>query len=460
MNKENPLLGFLRCPFCGDRLSYKYLGTDRFDNRYGLLISGCGEFPVIADIPILHMGVIGNRGESVQDVVAKIKSGEFEQALISMMVPTPNIPIRKTGKYKRAANVLINLVSRNKGVNSKQEIIDRSINRFIEICNEPTVEELLRFFFLENGFGKDTHFIFFFYRYGLPRHITTLGALPVINNTEMPILELGCGCGHITREILKRVNNSPVVGIDKSFFALFIAKKMMATEADFICYDVNNGIPFDNNAFYATIIVDGIHYIGQKFNAIREMKRVVSERGVIFLISSRNAKIQFKDAGFPLIPEGYSNLIGTLPHRIISDKDIVQSYLKNEGLNLEEQIPFEDLYNEPLLTIVASQDESVFRSYKLADNYTFLSNNPSLNPIYRPTETEDKDRLLLLRTMPPAYYENDSIDCSLYLPEKLYIDKKYYSGIKINHNYPLYRELLDKFVLLDLPDNYYKQQLY
>lgn len=464
-NSKNLLVEILRCPYCGDKFKYKFYGADRFNNGYGLFVSGCGEFPVIADIPILKLGRIGNHGETVVELINKIKGGEYEQTLMSMIVPKPmpqnHTPdFLKSFKDKKFLNVPNKIINRIRTSRWKKDAIDRAINRFTEISYSPSVEEMLRYYFMENGNDRKSTFEYFFYRYGKPLHVTAIGILPIIHNISKPIVEIGCGFGHLTREISKRINNSLVVGVDKAFYALYVAKKMMATEAEFICFDVNYSIPFEDGTFYAAIVIDGIHYIDQKFNTLCEMKRIISDDGVIMLISSRNVNVRYKYGGFPLTPEGYKTLIGNMPHRIMADRDVVISYLEDKGADLKNQKSLKELKDEPLLSIVASNDETKFKSYDLFGRYSYVNKKLSLNPMYRPIETDNKNQVLLQRTIPLKYNEYDSFDGSIYLPEKVYVDKEYFHKVNNEDSYRVKSKLIDRFVYLDLPDKYCKKQYY
>jgi len=451
------LAELIRCPYCGDKVQYLHYGTDRLNNNYGVLLSGCAEFPVVADIPVLGIGVVGNHGESNIELVDYIKTGQYEKALFAMVIPSPKLIEHQSGFLLSIKNKLI---KRNSLSTRKIEAILKATKRFNDICNDPTVEEMLRFYFMENGNNRKSLYEYFLYRYGLPRHITTLGSLQIIKDNSKPIVEIGCGFGHMTREILKHVNNSFVVGIDKSFFALYVAKRMTAPKAEFLCYDVNKGIPFEDDTFYASVAIDGIHYIEQKYNIIHEMKRVISSDGIIMLISSRNANIKFDKAGIPLTPGGYKNLIGNTPNRIIADSEIVLSYLENRGPDLLIQTSIDNLKDEPLLTIIASNDESKFTWYEELEKDNFINKRLSLNPLYQSIEIENNEHIVYHRRFPPNYNKNDSVDCSVYLPEKVYIERENMYGINNDDKYKIKSNLIDNFIYLDLPDRYCFNQSY
>jgi SAM-dependent methyltransferase len=452
----------LRCPYCGDRFAYTHAGVDRLGNTYGHLTSGCGEFPVIAGIPIIRLGTIGNQGESVSDVVAAIKGGDLERALLSMIIPVPRRKVYPaTDHWHRGLrNKVLRLAQRATRARWRRQAIIRATQRFRSISNNPSVEEMLHFYLMENGHDRRSLYEFFLYRYGLPRHVTTIGMLQIIRDPPAPVVDIGCGFGHMTREILRYVDSPLVIGVDRAFFGLYVAKTLMAPQAEYVCYDANDHLPFTDGVFRSAITVDGIHYIDQKCGLLQELARITVAGGVLMLISSRNANVEFAKAGIPLTPEGYSTLLAHLPHRILADRNVVLSYLEKEGPDLTGQESLDNLHDEPLLSIVATQDLEKFRAYAMPDRHPFLSRRLSVNPLYRPVAMLNENEVILRRHFPPNYNAHDSVDCGMYLPEQVAIDRAHLGGLRADEDYGCWSELIDRFLYLDLPERYCVDQHY
>ena len=62
------LLRFLRCPFCAGTLNARETGQIEREVEYDVLTCHCGEYPVVAGIPIIKKGVIGTSGETADSV--------------------------------------------------------------------------------------------------------------------------------------------------------------------------------------------------------------------------------------------------------------------------------------------------------------------------------------------------------------------------------------------------------
>ena len=85
MNKF--LLDALSCPFCSGKFSVSS-GDGQSDNwQYAVLSCYCGKYPVVAGIPIIRKGIIGNSGETTQAVSELIISGKNQDALLAMTMP-------------------------------------------------------------------------------------------------------------------------------------------------------------------------------------------------------------------------------------------------------------------------------------------------------------------------------------------------------------------------------------
>jgi SAM-dependent methyltransferase len=447
----------LRCPYCGDTFNYFHYGIDQFQNDYAMLKCQCDEFPVIADIPILKSGKLGNFGESREDLVNLIKDNRFEEALFSLVITRPLIPNLSPKFLCRISRTI------------KNDSIDKAIHKimlpkwkdaraklFIEISHKPSVKEMLMFYFEGEGVFRKDFFDYFFYRFSQPRHLTVLGFLQAIKKENGPVIELACGFGHMTHEITKWANGSLVIGIDRIFFLLYVAKKLISPEAQYICYDASSDLPFEDNTFCAAVVIDGIHYFDHKPLVIREIKRVMLNKGVLMLICSRNAKLKYSYAGRPMTADGYSKLLGNMHHRIVPDREVVASYLLKQGPDLAHQRPFEMFENEPLISIIASDDESKFYTYPSFTRWPHGEGMLNVNPLFTPVHVSDNNLVLLQRSFPSEFWENDNELCKKYLPEKIFVNKNVLSLSEDAHNEYLDENLIHRFVMLNLPKNYYR----
>src|SRR5262245_12349581 len=80
------LLRYLLCPFCGATLNGCQAARSDGEVEYDVLTCHCGEYPVVAGIPIIKKGA---SGEALDNINSLIKAGRQRDALLAMIVPPP-----------------------------------------------------------------------------------------------------------------------------------------------------------------------------------------------------------------------------------------------------------------------------------------------------------------------------------------------------------------------------------
>ena len=85
MNKF--LLDALSCPFCSGEFTVSSVQGKPDDGQYAVLSCYCEQYPVVAGIPIIRKGIIGNNGETTQTVSELIVSGRHQDALLAVTMP-------------------------------------------------------------------------------------------------------------------------------------------------------------------------------------------------------------------------------------------------------------------------------------------------------------------------------------------------------------------------------------
>jgi uncharacterized protein YbaR (Trm112 family) len=450
------ILEILQCPFCGGNYKYKRQGQHPVHGGFGFINCTCDTFPVVAGIPILQLRQIGSSSTQKDHLVTLIKNKDFIGALRSVIVPRPNI--------WQLIPPIIRRIPSIKGINPVRSIFQRrfirewdsNVNNFIKSWDHnTTVEELLRFYFCLPGVERISAFDYFFYRFSQPRHLTTLGLFQIISKNHSPVLELNCGFGHMTRTLLNRISKGLVIGVDREFFPLYVAKNRIAPKGEYVCSDIDNGLPFQENAFRASVNVDGIHYVTNKVSYINETLRVSTNDALHLFISSRNQNIDYPYAGKPLTPEQYMILLKKLPNRVISDTTVIDSYLSKEALDIEKPYSFDSVQREPLISLIASNDRSVFKKYPYSgqwENYNTV--NLSLNPLYKIMNNRNGSLIELELSYPNDFYKQDNMYHIQYLPLQIKIDRDIIENAGTLYKDPRVQSLIDSFVLIDLPSNY------
>ena len=454
------MLSILKCPYCGGRFGFDQLDGQSDLDTFGILICSCDSFPVIAGIPILKTRQLGPLNISKEKILEQIKKKDRIGALLSVITPLPIkqkfIPgILKKYLPERGLHRIGSLfwIKQKKQWHSNVRCIVESFDK------GTSVEELLQFYFCLPGVEWMDMFDYFFYRYSQPRHLAALNLIHHILQEKTPVLEVGCGFGHMTRTILNRVKFGLVVGVDAEFFPLYVAKKIIGPRGNYICIDVESGLPFQDNVFDASVMCDGIHYVENKVSCLNELSRISTESRLHLFISSRNQLTEYplQYAGRPLTPNGYANLLGKLPYRIISDSTIVESYLSKEGPNLEVNDSFEKLNQESLLSLIVSKNTSVFKKNEGFNSWPHISDSSFINPLYKTIDDGIGSKIRLKLSYPSEWYRKDNQFKIDFLPNELEVDRDVVlnSG-KLSNHYQV-QQLTDQLVLIDLPHPYQKK---
>jgi demethylmenaquinone methyltransferase/2-methoxy-6-polyprenyl-1,4-benzoquinol methylase len=99
------------------------------------------------------------------------------------------------------------------------------------------------------------------------------------------ILEVGCGTGFTTEEIVMRVGEEKVVAVDLTPEQMFRAVKKFRRSC-FIRGDAEN-LPFKDNVFDAAISAGSIEYWPDPQKGIEEMARVTKKGGRVVILAPR-----------------------------------------------------------------------------------------------------------------------------------------------------------------------------
>ena len=423
------------------------MGEGRDILEFDVLRCRCGSSPVVAGIPIFGRGVVGSENTTADEVIALIKRRRHDEALLRMLAPpSPSLApawlkslpsVKGMGRLKHLAHLWAL----------------RKWRPQLAACL--TACDFLDLYFHRSGlvWGGDAY-DYFAFRFGQPRHLVALSFASLIRKPTGPILDLACGCGHITHSLIRRSNGRPVVGVDRSFFALFVARNWIAPDADYICCAADAPLPFPDNVFSAVFCTDGFHYLADKVSSIREAKRVIQDDGIILLNVLRNARVQYRDAGQPLLPEGYQALVADMPHCMVADTEVLHRYLRKQGPALERTASPERMAGEPLLSLVASRRREIFQDYGPFDDWPHAEGHLRLNPLYAVEETAGDGSVCLKLQFPGAWYEQDNAKCKLYLPERVWVSSEAFTDLSRGRRTPEIETLISHCVILGMPQRY------
>ena len=360
----------LACPDCAGPLK----------NEGPVLRCSCAAWPVVGDIPLL-VPWARNRTFSVEAVLAR---------------------------HRAPAGSLLDKLLRR--VVSGEGPILRAIS-----------DRDATFLDLAAVLGRVADLDYFRYRFSDRSFITSAALLTPI--TRGPILDLGCGAGHLIRALSRRPARALVVGLDLNFSLLYLAKRFLAPGALLVCADASLRLPFLDHAFESAVSADAFKYITDRPKAASELLRVTRGPLVIAHFTSPS----FRAAAC-------RELFAARSPRVYRDEALFGSFLERRELDLTRP----DATDEDTASLTAGVDPRV---YPGAD---YFQTGSQINPIYE--VREDGDRLQLRRRPLSENYASVSVGAEGYLPETLTIRRE-----QVAASDP---DLVRSFVLLDLPPNY------
>lgn len=159
----------------------------------------------------------------------------------------------------------------------------------------------------------------------------------IIDKTNLPIIDLGCGSGNDTLYLLNR--NKKVISCDLSKNAIDNIKKNFPSVTDAICLNMLNGLPFEDNAVDVIIADLSLHYFydDETIKLIKELKRVLNQNGyLIFRVNSINDINHGAGKGEEVEKHVYETSDGRLK-RFFDEKDIKVFFSEFEIEYLKEE---------------------------------------------------------------------------------------------------------------------------
>jgi SAM-dependent methyltransferase/uncharacterized protein YbaR (Trm112 family) len=446
---EGSLLHWLRCPFCGGKLNP--VTTDRVtaESEYNVLTCYCGQYPVVGGIPILKRGAIGTAGQTADEVIALIQAGRHLEALLALISPAS--PVLAPTWIKSLPSLLgIRRLKRLAHQRAWDRWQDKAAALLTNRGGQVTACEVLDLSYS----GRESNRDYFAYRFGQPRHLVALSFTSIILQPNRPLLDLACGCGHLTCSLVQRAQGQPVIGIDLSFFELYVAKHWIAPEAAYVCCAADTALPFADGAFSVAFCSDAFHYFVNKPVCFRELERITRDDGLIMLVWMHNACVRRPPGVLTLPPEGYRMLAADLPHCLVADHVVLQRYLQRQGPALARSADTGSLTEAPRLSLVAARRPEVFQDYGPFEDWPHAGGHLGVNPLFVDQGRDRRGNLRLQRRFPSVRYEEEHTESKDYLPETVEVPMDVLADLERGKRTPEMEKLIAQCVVLGLPDRY------
>ena len=482
-------MAFLRCPFCANVLKPKAGSQeDEVGIRFGIAsCAGCeSEFPIVGGVLIIAepgqlIGVEAEapafrsgRGVGIATLCRLVGSRAYAEAFSRLLNPaTPNADLfarpdspgdggrrsEHSGMARpdphRDPRIPTDLQAHLNRL-SGQRLLHRArrrVGRFL-LENQDSLTALEAIDLYMARYSRAETAVHFAYSFGQPRHLAALSVALVLRDRGGPILDLACGLGHLTHYFsTDRVADRPVIGVDRNFFRLWVARNFVAPGGDFVCQWVDRPLPFGSRAFDCAFCSDAFHLVLNKAGCLRETRRVISPDGVIGLVRFGNAAVEPRE-GHELTIDGYERLFTGIPHVLLGEDDLVRAYLERTVPDLTPMGPATGLAGQKWISAVLCDRDHSFREQASLGARPHAEGRLALNPIYV-LEARTPDGGVRLRfEFPSEWYEFENAGYLKYAPDSVDVPGDVMAALQVGERTEAVQALIDRFVILGVPDRY------
>jgi hypothetical protein len=144
-------------------------------------------------------------------------------------------------------------------------------------------------------------------------------------------------------------------------------------------------------------------------------------------------------------------LFTELGGKLFKESALLDTLLACRTLDFSEDCSDQALRSEAALMLIAGRMDGLLRRYDLP-SVRRRGTSAQINPLYR-TEWEN-GKLALRLQFPSVQYELEFEASKRYLPARVELNSESIGRLASGHWDAALEELADRYVLLDLPDNY------
>ena len=431
-------IAVLHCPHCGSTFHInQILKENKGDIIHAIISCECRKYPILEGILVIQTS--GN----VQKVIEKVEKGSIAGAF-KLLVQSEFIETKITAPMSlRRIAAFFKIWLR---LSKKYRVSLRKL-KYLEGINEASFCEMIGK--LLSGNLRD----YFIHRFSFQSFWNIYPLIPLIKEAGTPILDFGCGYGHGSFILSQLFPPKNIFCIEKSYLKLFLTKNYFA-DAERICLDKISLLPFNDNFFSTIFSMDAFHIMSSKLLLAKEFQRVLKTNGVLLLTHLPNT---YGYNPFPLSPAAYQKLFDMLKTNLIPEEHLVKK-LYEDTLDLTKQYSKELINSSDANTLIGSRKNDMLKRYSnVKDEFLMLKSNLELNPIYQLKEKNDK--VLLIRKLLEGYKRACPLADRI-LPQELEIDKEILRIAKevetgtTQEEIEEIHELMEKFVLINVPPNY------
>jgi uncharacterized protein YbaR (Trm112 family) len=411
-------LELLRCPYCGGRLSLvESMPHHRTAEEIhdGILGCHCCIFPVVDDIPVLHLQAAA---ASAREQIEAGRPDLARRAMFGISDP------------------------------AQADAFDA-----VAASETSTYREIVE------ALGPNFEGGYFLYRFSDPTYIVAQALARAVGSAVLGkgrrAIDICGGSGHVTRTLLD-LSAAPPVLADLYFSKLWLARRFTAPGCEPVCCDGNSPMPFARGAFSFAMCTDAFMFIWTKRQFVTEMERLIAnddpDPGAALIGHTHNERVWSPSHGNPLTPEAYADLFETYEPRVFAEAGLFADVVKGGPLDLSRRDSKDALDRDPAVAIVASRNPRVFALHALpvSDRAT---GEFRLNPMY--AVEADGGRVRLRLRFPSDDYEDEYGACRDYLPAEELVDGAVVDALPASRATGALAGLVRRRIVLDLPRRYY-----
>lgn len=175
----------------------------------------------------------------------------------------------------------------------------------------------------------------------------------MIMNCKKPILDLGCGSGNDTKYLIEK--GKEVISCDQSQNAINNIKKNFPEVKDAICFNMLDGIPFEDASFEVIIADLCLHYFDEEDTKaiVSEIRRILMPGGhLIFRVNSVKDVAHGAGQG-PEVERHVFEMEGKEIKRFFDEDDVRRFFGDFEFEYLNEEIMTRYQKSKPLFKVCA-----------------------------------------------------------------------------------------------------------
>jgi SAM-dependent methyltransferase/uncharacterized protein YbaR (Trm112 family) len=450
------LLASLRCPDCREPLTFSEAPHQpEGAGAYGVLLCDKHVYPVIDGIPVLRHGRVSVQdhmtgreevvGPSVAELVATVQGARPTEALVDLLAFPPSLPLGL-----EQLPVLRLPLTRGPGNRAMVAARRKKVRALLAApITEQTAQDWFELGYLRSRNVNRELYPYFLLRFGQPRYLASLSLATLLPTDGRPVLDLACGFGHIMHHLSSRTNPVPMVGVDRNFFQLWVARRWIAPNAEYVCADATQPLPFTDDAFGAAVCTDAFHLFPSQRACLAELRRC---GGFVVIDRVGNGLLEPHDVESELYPAGYVDLLDGAPFRMIGQRQLVAGYLAGRGPALAEQRPIEEFAEEKWLSIVIDPTERSFTDHADFPSVPHGEGRLGVNPIYR-IERDAQDVRLLFE-FPSTWYAFENADMLAYHSAGIRLTSQEFAAARAGKRGARTDELVKRFVLIGMPERY------